>query len=437
MQVTVEKTSELRRKMTISIPDEVVLEKMESRIKSIAREVKIDGFRPGKAPAKIVQKLYGDRVRNEIAGDLIQSSYYEALQKENLTPIGQPFIQPLDTVEKFEFVAEFEVYPEISLDSISRLQVIRPVASVTDDDVNVMIEKLRRQKKTWNAVERSSQDGDRVTMHFSGVCEGESFTNGKAENFSVEIGAAQVIPGFEEQLIGVKVGEHKAFTTTFPEQYSNQKLAGKNAEFEIEVVNVEEPILPEIDAEFIKAYGVDAGEIESFRKDVKDNMERELQNGLKSRLKNSVLDILYDNLTVEVPSALVDQELGAIMNSYAEQARRVGQNPETLKDAAIVETFEAQAKRRVGLSLIMSEILKVNNIVLDPFRVRALIDEISKSYEDPNEVVTWYYADKSRLNDVQQMVLEEQAIEWIVSQVTVTEQALSFTDVMEKQQLEA
>lgn len=435
MQVSVEKTSELSRKMTVSIPDAVVQEKMETRFKSLAREVKVDGFRPGKVPASMVKKLYGERVRNEVTGDLIQSSYFEALQQQNLIPAGQPHIQPAENDNNFEYVAEFEVYPEISLEGISQLQVTRPLAAVTEADIDDMIEKLRQQKKTWQTAERASQQGDLVTIHFSGVSEGENFTDGKVENYKLEIGAQQMIPGFEDELKGLSVGEIKTFSITFPEKYNSEKLAGKPAEFEIEIVKVEEPLLPELDSEFIRAYGVDEANLEAFRADVKANMERELVQGLKTKLKNAVMDALFENIAINTPNALIDQEIQAMMQPYAERAKKMRMKLEELQLPR--DVFEGQARRRVALGLILGEIIQKNEIKIDAGKVRAVIEDMAKSYEKPEDVVNWYYADKNRLNDVQQMVLEDQAVEWVVTQAQITEKTVGFSDVMEKQQLEA
>jgi len=436
MQVTVEKTSELNRKMTVSIPDAVVQEKMNTRFKTLAREVRVDGFRPGKAPATVLKKLYGERVRQEITGDLIQSSYSDALQQQNLDPAGHPHIQTLPVNgDRFEYVAEFEVYPEIALDGLSQLEIKRAQASVTDADVENMIDKLRQQKKVWQAVERNSQAGDQVTIHFSGVSEGENFTGGKVENSKVEIGAGQMIPGFDDELKDLGVGAQKTFSIVFPEQYHNDKLSGKTAEFEIEVVSIEEPVLPALDAEFIQSYGVESGELVDFLADVKVNMERELAQGLKNRLKSEVLEALYNNITVPLPNSLINQEIQAIMQPYAERAQSLGQRLEDLN--LPVEALENHAKRRVALSLILGEIIQQHQIKIDAEKVRSVIEDMAKSYEKPEEVINWYYADNKRLGEVQQMVLEDQTVEWIVSQLNVTDEFVSFSDVMEKQQIEA
>ncbi|MCQ8180445.1 trigger factor [Methylomonas sp. SURF-1] len=430
MQVSVEKTSELSRKMTVSIPDAVVQEKMETRFKTLARTVKVDGFRPGKVPASMVKKLYGDRVRSEVTGDLIQSTYFEALQQQDLNPAGHPHIHPSEKTEGFEYVAEFEVYPEIALDGIGNLQIERPNASVEESDVDNMIEKLRQQKKTWNVVERASQEGDKVLIHFSGTCEGENFTDGKVENYQVEIGGKQMIPGFEDELKGLSAGESKTFTVTFPEKYNSEKLAGKPAEFAVELVKVEEPVLPEVDADFIKAYGVEEGDAATFRADVRANMERELAQGLKNKLKTAVMDALFEHVPVSIPNALIDQEIQALMKPYAERAKNMRLKLEDLNLPR--DMFEEQAKRRVALGLILGEIIHKNELKVDADKVRAVVEDMAKSYERPEDVVNWYYADKSRLNDVQQMVLEDQAVAWIVGQAKVADVTVGFDQVMER-----
>ena len=430
MQVSVEKTSELSRKMTVSVPEEVVQEKMAARLKSLAREVKVDGFRPGKVPQHVVNKMYGDKIRGEITGDLIQSTYYEALQNHDLKPAGYPHIQPSDEPNGFKYTAEFEVYPEISLDGIDQLEIVRPTATVEETDVDEMIEKLRVQKQFWVPVERAAKEQDRVTIDFSGISEGENFTDGKVEKFQVEIGANKMIPGFETNLIGLNAGESKTFSVTFPEDYGNAKLAAKVAEFEIEVVNVEEPKLPEVDEAFIKDYGIEEGSTASFREDVKNNMERELEQALHGKLKNAVMDALYEKIQIAVPGPLVDQEIENLMEPYKQNAKRQKIKFEDLQ--LPTQIFEDQAKRRVALGLILAEIIQANAIKLDANKVRFTVEEMAKSYERPEDVVNWYYSDEKRLNDVQQMVLEDQTIDWLVAKSKVSEATLTFNDAMEK-----
>jgi trigger factor len=430
MQVSVEKTSELSRKMTVSVPEEVIQEKMAARLKSLAREVKIDGFRPGKVPQHVIKKMYGERVRGEIAGNLIETTYIEALKEQNLNPVGYPHIHPVDEAEGFKYTAEFEVYPEISLEGIEQIAVSRPVSSVQDVDIDDIIEKLRAQKKSWALVERASREHDRVTISFSGVSEGENFTDGKMENYQVEIGAKQMIPGFEENLIGLNAGTNKTFEVTFPEQYGNEKLAGKIAEFDVEVISVEEPVLPEIDEDFIKAYGID-GTLDTFREDIKSNLEVELEQALWSKLKDIALNALYEKFQITVPNALVDEEIESLMKPYIETAKRQKVKLDDLKLPR--DTFEEQAKRRVALGLILNDIIKKNSMKVDDNKVRSTIEDMSKSYERPKDVVDWYYSDESRLNDVRQMVLENQAVDWLIAQVKVSDEAISFSDAMSKQ----
>ena len=432
MQVSVEKTSELSRTMTVCIPEAVVQKKMADRLKSLAREIKIDGFRPGKVPQEVVKKMYGERVRGEIAGDLIKDTYYDALEGQDLKPAGHPHIQPLDEIDGFKYTAVFEVYPEISLKGIDELEIVRPLSSVSDADVDGMIEKLRVQKQTWRVVDRPVQNSDNVTISFSGSSEGESFTDGKLEDFKVICGQKKMISGFEDNLLGLTAGAHKTFILNFPEDYGNEKLAGKAAEFEVDVVEVEEPVLAEIDEAFIKAYGIEDGLIESFRADVKNNMQRELDQALRSKLKSSVMDALYGKVKLTVPNTLVDVEIESLMKPYIETAKRQKMKLEDLKLPR--DSFEDQAKRRVALGLILGEVIQKESIKLDNDKVRSTIEDMAKSYERPEDVVAWYYSDESRLNEVQQMVLEDQVVEWLVGQAKVSDETVNFNDVMDKQQ---
>lgn len=432
MQVSVEKTSELSRKMTVSLSEEVLQEKMDVRFKSLAREVKIDGFRPGKVPVRVVKKMYEDRVRGEVTGDLIQSSYFEALQEQKINPAGHPHIEPVEDAEGFQYTAIFEVYPEISLDGVSALEVKRPVATVEQTDIDAMVAKLREQKKDWTVAEKASEKGDRVTVSFTGVCEGENFTDGKVEDYAVEIGEGKMIPGFEDEMIGLEAGASKTFEITFPEEYGNEKLAGKPTEFEVELSKVEVATLPEIDEEFIKAYGVEDGLLDSFNEDIKSNMERELAQGLKGKLKNAVMDELYAKVQISIPNALVDEEIKNVMKPYEANVKKQGMSLDDLNLPK--DMFEDQAKRRVALGLILGEIIQQNEITVDDAKVKSTIEDMASSYERPEDVLEWYYADESRLNEVKQMVLEDQTVSWIVDQAKVSEETVSFEDVMEKQQ---
>lgn len=429
MEVSVEKTSELSRKMIVSIDEDVVQNKINERLKSLAREAKVDGFRPGKVPQKVVQKMYGARVKEKITGDLIQTNYIQALQDNDLRPAGMPHIEPIENDKGFTFSAVFEVYPDFSLDTVNTIEVNKSIASIEASDVDAMIAKLVEKKKGWQTSKQDSQAGDQMTITFSGSCEGENFTDGSVENFQVELGSKRMVAGFEDQLTGLSVGAKKTFEVIFPMDYGNEKLAGKPSEFEIEVFKIENPVLPEIDAEFIKAYGIESGGLAEFRADVESNMQRELEQGLKVRLKNSVMDALYENVSVALPKVMIDKEVESLMKSYDENAkkRKVGVNE--IKPA--MDDFEGQAKRRVALGLILVEIIQQNEIKAEADKVRAVIDEMAQSYADPEQVVSWYYGDQQRLAEIEQMVLEDAVVAWMLDKAIVIDELVSFKDIME------
>ncbi len=431
MQVSVEKTSEISRKMTVSVPEAVVQEKVSARLKSLARSVKVDGFRPGKVPDHVVKKMYGERVRNEITGDLIESTYVEAIKEHSLQPAGYPNIHSADhDADGFKYIAEFEVYPEVSLAGIAEVSFVRPVAELGDGDLENMLTRLRTQRITWNEVPRAAANSDRVTINFSGVSEGENFTNGKVENIQVELGAGKMIAGFEDNLIGLAAGDQKAFEVTFPENYGNDKLSGKPAQFDVEVVKVEEGVLPEIDAEFVKIYGIESGDVEAFKVDVRENMQRELHRALQDKLKNRVMDALYESIPVTLPVSLINGEVQNLLKPYVENAKKQNIKLDDLKLPR--DVFETQAKRRVALGLILAEIIRGNNMNIDADRVRKTITDMAQSYEQPEDVINWYYAERDRLVEIEQLVLEEQAVEWVLANGKVSEEAISFDVAMNR-----
>ena len=435
MQVSVEKTSELKRRMTVSLPEEDIQEKMESRLQSLAREVKLDGFRPGKVPKNVVKKMFGSRVRGEVTGDMIQSSYFDALQDQGLKPASPPHVVPADQEKEgggFQYTAEFEVYPEVSLEGVEQIEIKRLVAQVQEHDIDAMIEKLRDQKKEWKEAAQPAKAQDRITINFTGVSEGENFTDGKTENYKVVIGSGQMIPGFEDNLLGVEVNVEKTFTITFPEDYGNKNLAGKEAEFMVEVTDVEEPVLPEVNADFIKAYGVEGGDLDSFRVHLKENMQHELAQALHGKLKNAVMDGLYEKIQLTLPQALVDQEAEALMKPYKERATQQNMKIEDLNLSN--DEFENRAKRRVALGLILAEIIQQQKIKVDGQRVRSTIEGMAKTYESPEDVVKWHYAEEGRLNDVEQMVLEDQTVEWLLDQIKTIDAETTFKEIMDQGQ---
>ncbi len=432
MQVSVEQTSELSRKMTVSIPEKIVQDKVNAKLKSLTREAKIDGFRPGKVPQKVIEKRYGAGIKAEILTDLMQSSYPEALKDQNLNPASPPYVRRLEdsAINELVYTAEFEVYPEVSLENISSMAVVYPSSQIEESDNAAMLAKLQNQKKTWEVVERAAQEQDKVTLNLEGVCDGENFTDGKVTDFQVEIGSKQMIPGFEEQLIGLQVENNKSFNITFPEDYINEDLAGKEATFTVDISKIESPILPEINTDFVKEYGIESGDLDTFYADVKSNMEQQLKQALHSKSKEVVLDGLYKAINLPLPVSLVDEEIDSMIKTAKEE--RKNQNL-PVEDADFPrEVFIEQAKKRVSLSLILSHIIQNNDIKLDNDKVRSMVESVSASYETPAEVIDWYYADESRLNDVRQVVLEDQVVAWITEQIQISYEQVNFYDLMNK-----
>jgi trigger factor len=428
MEISVEQTSELGRKMTITLPESAVQAQIAPRLKKIAKEARIDGFRRGKVPTNVVAKMYGEQVRYEATQELIQTSYFDALKEQGINPAGYPHIDLSDTTEGFSYVANFEVYPEVSLEGADQLAVTQQTATVEESDVDDMIAKLREQRKTWEVVERAAEEKNRVTIDFLGNVEGESITNDKVSDYAVELGASQMIPGFEENLIGLKAGDSKNFTLNFPSDYPNEKLAGKAADFEVEVKQVEAAILPEIDEEFVKAYGTESGTVEGFRADVKENMTRELANKLKANLKNATLTALYEKINLTVPNALIDEEVEELLKPYKEMAKKNKVDLNALNLPR--EPFEDEAKKRIALGLIVGEIIHQNELKVDEDKVRARVEDMAKSYEKPEQVIEWYYKDENRLKDVRQMTMEEQVTDWLLAKATLTTENVDFQSVM-------
>ncbi len=432
MQVSVETTSELSRKMTVQVPEEKIQEQVSKRLKSLAGKVKLDGFRPGKAPQSVIQKRYGAGVREEVLAELIQSSFYDAVREEKLTPVAGPKITPEASLEGegLKYVADFEVMPEFVLFPLEQMEVSRFVCEVTEEDVDTMLLRLREQRRTWIQADQAAALGDRVTLHFEGTSEGEGFTNGKVENFPVVLGSKQLIPGFEEQLVGAVADTQLAFSLTFPEDYGVEKLAGKPADFSVEVVKVEQSQLPELDDEFVANFGLEGGDVAAFRAEIKTSMEREMRRALATRAKDSVMEELYTrNPSLVLPNVLVNEELKSLINSLQEEAKK---RKQPFDEASAKEHFLAVARRRVALGLLLNRIIETNQVKVDANRVRATIEDLAVSYEDPQEVVNWYYANRDQLAQVQNMVIEDQVVDLILSQAKVSERNIGFKELMQQ-----
>lgn len=437
MQVSVENLGSLQRRLRVEVPEERIANEVQNRLKSLSRTTRIDGFRPGKVPFKLLQQRFGQRVRAEVIGETVQHSFYEAVTQEQLRPAGMPQIEPLETGagNGLTYTATFEVYPDIKLAAIDKLEIERPVCEIGDADLDSMIEVLRKQQRQMEPVERALAQGDVAVVDFIGRVNGEEFEGGKAENFQVEIGAKRLIPGFEDGLVGAKPGESLTLKLSFPEDYPHQKLAGQPVEFDVTVKEVREPRLPELDAAFFAGFGVQEGGEEAFRAEVRRNMEREAEQAVRNRMKEAVLDALHKAHEVELPAALVEAEQQRMVEQARAQLKQYGASQAQI-DGIGAEAYAEQARKRASLQLIVSELIKVHEIKVDPQEVRRLIEKTAAGYEEPEAVVNWYYADRSRLSEAEALVLEDKMVEWVISQAKVTDKSLTFDALMNKGQTE-
>jgi trigger factor len=429
MQVSVESSEGLERKLTVELPAEKVTEAVEKRLKDIARTVRLDGFRPGKVPMSVVRKRFSGEVRAEVFGDLVQSSYFEALTQEKLNPAGEPKIEPIEQeLEKgMAYTAVFEVMPEFTLNSLNDIIITRTVAEVTDADLESMIEKLRKQRTTWTEADKEAQSGDQITINFKGYMEGEAFEGGSADAVPLELGSQGMIPGFEDGLAGVKSGETRTLELTFPEDYHAKDLAGKPATFEVEVTKVAEATLPEIDEEFAKALGVTEGGVEGFQQEIRNNMSRELKEKIRGLLKEQAMDALLEVNKIDVPQAMVQREAQTLLEQTKQNLAQGGQASNLNLP---LEIFEDQAKKRVALGLVVAEVLRANDIQLDEALVREKVEQFAQSYEDPQEVIDYYYSNQEQLATIQNVVLEEQVVSWVLEQAKVEETDSNFDAIM-------
>ncbi|MEE9345110.1 MAG: trigger factor [Methylococcales bacterium] len=431
MQVTVEEPSGLNRTLKVQIPEDTIQKKVDQRIGNIRQKARIAGFRPGKVPAKVIRDRFGVQTRQEVISELLQSSFREALTEKDLNPAGTPEITDMqaDAGTGLQYTANFEVFPEIEVKSCAELELKKPVCEVAEQDVDAMIEKLREQNRQWNAVDRSSEDGDRVQISYSfnADFDDESLKEGSSESLWILVGQPSLMPEFDEKVKNVSVGDHLNFSVVLPDDHKNREMAGKNVNFEIDVLNVEEPTLPEIDELFIQKFGVQEGTVEAFRAELMRNLEREMKATLRQRQKSDVLQTLYENNTVALPQVMIDAELKELLKPYQEAAEKKNAD---VDDPEIEKTLADEAKRRVALSLIIGKITADNNIQPDSDKVKDMISEIASGYEDPRALMEWYYSDKTRLSQIQQLALEDQVIEWVMNQATVVDQSITFSELM-------
>ena len=427
MQVSVENTSALERRMTIAVPAERVENEVNKRLQQTAKRAKIAGFRPGKVPMNVIRQRFEADARQEAFGDLVQASFYEAIVEQKLNPAGAPAVEPksFEKGKDLEFVAIFEVFPEFTVAGLESINVERLSAEVADADLDNMLEVLRKQNTRFEAVERAAQNDDQVNIDFVGKVDGEVFAGGSAKGTPLVLGSGRMIPGFEEGLVGAKAGEERVVNVTFPEDYQNLDLAGKAAEFTITVNSVAAPVLPELNEEFFAQFGIKESTLEGFRTEVRKNMERELRQAIKTKVKNQVMDGLLAANPIEVPKALLENEVNRLRVQAVQQ---FGGNikPEQLP----VELFEEQAKRRVVLGLIVAEVVKQFELKPDDAKVREMIEEMASAYQEPEQVIAWYYKNDQQMNEVRSVVLEEQVVDTVLQKATVTDKSVSYEEAV-------
>ncbi|MDY6942020.1 MAG: trigger factor [Pseudomonadota bacterium] len=428
MQSTVEATTGLERRISVQVPSDEVEKRIEDRLRSMGPQVRIKGFRPGKVPAKVVRQRFGQQVRDEVVGELVQSSFADAISEQKIQPAGAPRIEThsFEPGQDLAYTALVEVLPEITLNDFDGEQIERPKVAITDADVDSMLERLRHQHADWEEVERAAQSGDRVVINFVGTIDGEEFEGGRAEDFSVEIGRGQLLESFESGLVGVQPGEATSIELTFPENYQAEDLAGKAAVFEVQVKTVSASRLPEVDDAFAQTLGVSDGGVDKLREQLKESIEREAEQNIKNRVKEAVLDRLCEKNPIELPNVLVDSEIGQLQKEMAGQLGMSGDTPPDLPR----ELFEERARKRVALGLLVAELVKENEFTVDPKRVNETIDTIVGGHEHAEMLAQAYRNSPEAMRSVQSMVMEEQVVDWLLDRAEVMDVDMTFEQLI-------
>ena len=427
MQVTVETTQGLERRMRVEIPEERVKGEIDRRLRDLARNARIPGFRPGKAPVKVVARHFGRQVRDEVVGGIVQESLIDALGQEQLRPVAPPRIAPLETVAGVSYTATFDVLPEISLPQFESIEIAQPVAAVAEEDIDRMLETMRVRRRTWKTVERAATSSDRVVVDLDGTVDGERLDEAGATELPVELGEKRMVDGFEDALLGVRSGEARTLNLAFPEDYPEQ-LAGKPVTFDVKVHRVEEPEIPDIDDAFAESFGVANGGVAVLRDEVRANMERELAERLRMTSKQRVMEALLAGTEVELPESMVRDGVARAMQGRREELARSGIDPQHVELEP--DTFEEPIRRRLSLDLLVAEIVKEYRIELDHARVRARIETIASTYQDPARIIEWYYSERERLSGIESLVFEDQVVDWILERAQITHEPASFDRIL-------
>lgn len=427
MMVTVESTGALERRMRVELPAESIEKEVESRLKRVGRTAKIKGFRPGKIPPKVVKQHYGAQIRQEVLSDLMQKSYSDAVIQEKLSPAGGPTIEPVpsDKSSDFAYVATFEILPEFELKGLEKIKVERPDVAITDADKDDMIENLRSQKATWEAVERNSAEGDRVICDFDGILKGEPIEGGKGSEVPVVLGQGQMLPDFEKGLTGVAAGDTPSIKVKFPKDYHAEDLKGKKVDFAITVHRVEEQVLPPLDDALAESFGVKEGGLEQLKVEVAENMEREARQKIKNDVREQAMSAILDANPIEVPKALIKQEANSMQH---EAMRQMG--IEDVSMAPPEENFHESAERRVRLGLLLRQYIADQEITVDSDRVRSHLEEMCAGYENADEMVASYMSNPQVVQQIEPIVMEEQALESLIANGKETKKKVGFKEYM-------
>ena len=431
MQVSVEATTSIERRLTITVPAEQVDTAVDKKVNETAKTIRIDGFRPGKVPTKVVKKRYGASIRQDVLGDVIQSSYFEAMQKENLKPAGMPYIEPEQDKGEGEFVytAIVEVYPEIKLVDAAGIAVDRMTSNIEDADVDTMIDVLLNQQTQWTEVLRAAADTDQINLDFEGYLDGEAFDGGAAQGHDLVLGSNSMIPGFEDGILGMEAGQDKEITVTFPKDYNAAELAGKEASFTIKVNTVSEATKPELNEEFFARFNPKEEGEAGFRAEIRSNMNRELNQALKAKLKNGLLNAYLALNTFDVPKALVTEELGRLKQQALQQFGGGNENldPSILPD----EMFQDQADKRVKIGLLAAEIIQQNDFKADEDKVKTLVQEMAEGYQDPQEFIDYYMNNAEQRGQLDGVVLEDQVVEHLLAAASVNDVVVDYKTAVE------
>ena len=428
---TIETTQGLERRVSITIPADSVKSAVREELKRVAKNARVDGFRKGKVPPQIIEQRFGASVRNDVLNDLLPRHFFDLMFQEKVNLAGRPTFA-VDSYEEgkdLQFTATFEVYPEVKLQGLENIKVEKPTVEITEADIDKMVNVLRKQQATWAEVQDAAKAEDRVTLDFSGSIDGEEFEGGKASDFVLLMGQGRMIPGFEDGIVGHKAGDQFDINVTFPAEYHSENLKGKAAKFAVTLKKVEVMVLPELTDEFVSKFGPNSKTVADLRVEIKKNMERELKNALVSRVKNLVIDGLIEQNPLDVPAAAIEQEIEVLRN---QAAQRFGGNAQQAAQLPR-ELFEEQAKRRVQVGLLFSEVIASNELKADEARVKAMIEDIASAYEQPAEVIEYYNKNKELMNNIRNVVLEEQAVDAVLAKAQVTEKASSFDEIMNPQ----